>query len=483
MTDPDSNTTTYSYDFDNRQTSEISPTGGITYDTYDLVGNLIETVDPDSQTTTYGYDADDRETGETWVNPAGGTPLDVFTTTYDAAGNVTSIGDANSSYTYTYDADNRLQSDTADYPAASDVPEVTLTYTYDGVGNTASLSDSLDGVISYTYDARNMLASEAQTVSDVGLELIDFTYDDAGNMSDMTRYSDTSGMDEVLATTYTYDPAENLTGITDKLPGGTVVASYAYTLDAADRLMEETRTWAGGAHSDTTDYTYTNNNQLTGVTHTDTSFANESFSYDANGNRNMTGYSTPTGNELTTDGTYDYTYDNNGNLITQTDILSGDETIYSYDFRNRLIEVQQVVSGTTSTLAVYTYDALNRRIGVSEGGSATWTVYDGTSTAPLLDFNGSGTLTARYLNGPSPAGVDAVLARDTPSGGVAWYLADRLGSVGDIVNNSGTVIDHVDYSAFGTPTQTDPSDGDRFEFAGMQYDQVLGLYYDNAAVV
>ena len=132
-------------------------------------------------------------------------------------------------------------------------------------------------------------------------------------------------------------------------------------------------------------------------------------------------------------------------------------------------------------MAQYTYDALNRRIGVTEGGATTWTVYDGTSTDPLIDFDGSGDVTARYLYGPSPAGVDAVLARDTPSGGVAWYLADRLGSVGDIVNNSGTVIDHIDYSAYGQVLdESDPSEGDRFKFAGMQYDAVIGQYYDNA---
>ena len=45
------------------------------------------------------------------------------------------------------------------------------------------------------------------------------------------------------------------------------------------------------------------NNQLTGVTHSNSSFAAESFSYDANGNRTITGYSTGTGNELTSDGT------------------------------------------------------------------------------------------------------------------------------------------------------------------------------------
>ena len=136
-----------------------------------------------------------------------------------------------------------------------------------------------------------------------------------------------------------------------------MVASYAYTLDPANCLTEEVHTWASGSSTDTTDYTYTDNNQLTGVTHSNSSFANESFSYDSNGNRTMTGYTTGTGNELTSDGTYDYTYDANGNMITKTDIATGDELNYTYDFRNRLVEVDQVVGGVESTLATYSYDA------------------------------------------------------------------------------------------------------------------------------
>src|SRR6516164_1244075 len=71
------------------------------------------------------------------------------------------------------------------------------------------------------------------------------------------------------------------------------------------------------------------------------------------------------------------------------------------------------VASSTTAIASYTYDAPDRRIGVTENGATTWTVYDGMS--PILDFNGSGTQTARYLNGPSPSGVDAVLARETSS--------------------------------------------------------------------
>jgi RHS repeat-associated protein len=184
---------------------------------------------------------------------------------------------------------------------------------------------------------------------------------------------------------------------------------------------------------------------------------------------------------LTSDGTHNYSYDNNGNLATRTSIATGNQAIYTYDFRNRLVEVDQVVGGVRSVLAQYTYDALDRRMGVSEGGATTSTVYDGTSTVPLLDFNGSGSLTARYLSGATAVGVDGVLARDTPSGEVAWYLTDRLGSVGDIINNAGTAIDHLDYSAFGhVLDQTSPSNGDRFQYAGMQNDVATGLSYDNA---
>jgi RHS repeat-associated protein len=123
-------------------------------------------------------------------------------------------------------------------------------------------------------------------------------------------------------------------------------------------------------------------------------------------------------------------------------------------------------------LATYTYDAFDRRIGVREGSATRWTLYDGS--APILDFNGSGTQTARYLNGPPVAGVDAVLARETSGGTVAWYLQDRLGTVRDIVNNSGAVIDHVDYNAFGgVVNETAPAAGDRFRFAGVEYDHVI----------
>ena len=158
-------------------------------------------------------------------------------------------------------------------------------------------------------------------------------------------------------------------------------------------------------------------------------------------------------------------------------------TTYTYDYRNRLTEV--TTGGTV--VATYTYNALNQRIGVKDSGTQTWTVYDGKSADanPYADFNGSGSLTERYLFGPgvvNGAVVDEILARTSSGGTTAWYLTDKLGSVRDIVDTSGNELDHIVYDSFGNiVTETNAANGDRFKFAGMQYDATTGQYYDHAA--
>ena len=129
-------------------------------------------------------------------------------------------------------------------------------------------------------------------------------------------------------------------------------------------------------------------------------------------------------------------------------------TTYTYDDRNRLTQV--TVGGTI--VATYTYDALNRRIGFDDNGTQTWVVFDGSSpfANPYADFNGSGTLLTRYVSGPA---IDELFARTSSGGTSAWYLTDRLGTVRDIANTSGTVIYHVVYDSYGnvTPRRTRPT--------------------------
>ena len=146
-----------------------------------------------------------------------------------------------------------------------------------------------------------------------------------------------------------------------------------------------------GADTDTLDYTYTNNDQLTGVTHTNDAFANESFTYDANGNQTGTGYTTSKGDEQTASPGNTYTYDADGNMITDTITSTGDVWTYSYNFRGQMTgAVEKTSGGTVLAQVTYTYDALGNRIGMDENGTQTWTLYDGSD--PIMDFNSSGSL-------------------------------------------------------------------------------------------
>ena len=79
-----------------------------------------------------------EETGETWVNPSGGTAIDVFGYSYNADGELTAVSDDNSSYQYAYNADGE---ETSQGDVGSPhLPTVTLTYGYDADGDRTSMA-------------------------------------------------------------------------------------------------------------------------------------------------------------------------------------------------------------------------------------------------------------------------------------------------------------------------------------------------------
>ncbi len=358
---------------------------------------------------------------------------------------------------------------------------MTLTSTYDSLGNRATLSDGLSsaGVITYSYDSMHQMTGIASSYGGTTGPQVSFTYDNAGRMTKIARtagYVIVSGPFHSMGTltldsTLSYDAASRLTTIIHDGSGSTVLETYTYDYNAASELTAETN------HEGTFSYTYDANGELTGVSNA----SSATYTYDNNGNRTMTGYSTGSDNEITAGAGYTYTYDADGNMTGQTQTSTGDVWTYTWDYRNRLTNVVEKTSGGTVLMTgTYTYDALNRRIGVDETVSGTetktWTVYDGVNA--YADFNGSGTLQTRYLYGPD---ANEILARISASGTAAWYLTDNEGSIRDIVSTAGTVIDHIAYDAYGNVTnESSPSNGDRFKFDGMAWDAAIGLYYDNA---
>ena len=340
-------------------------------------------------TTQYSYDADNREITEKWLPIGGGSAFHTMTLAYDAVGNIASVQDNFSHYAYAYDAVNRVTS--IDNTGTPGSPRVTLTYGYDKNGNRTSLGDSLGGTDSYAYDARNQLNLIAQagtSSSGVAPELVFFNYDQAGNLTSQARYSDIAANSKVATTSYLYDAANRLTSLAHTNAGGAAIASYGYTLDAANRLTSEAHAWNGGNSTDTINYGYTANDQLTSVNHTNSTFANESFRYDTNGNRNAAGQTTSTGNEIQSDGTSNYTYDAAGNLVRKVGIATGIATVNKWDYRNRLIEVDSVAAGVTTVVAAFTYDALNRQI-IEQDSPPLPALGDASFETPSLGSGGS----------------------------------------------------------------------------------------------
>ena len=92
----------------------------------------------------------------------------------------------------------------------------------------------------------------------------------------------------------------------------------------------------------------------------------------------------------------------------------------------------------------------------------------------LDELTRSNQLQMRRLYGDA---VDQLFARENSSGTLAWYLTDRLGSVRDVLNNSSTVIDHIDYDGFGNATETNSANGDRYKWTAREFDGETLLQY------
>jgi len=340
------------------------------------------------------------------------------------------------------------------------VPHLALSYTYDKVSNRLTLSDSSNGGVTYSYDAAERLTGAWMFASgSTSVPQITLGYDLDGQLRVVGRQI---GGTAQITSSYDYTPRNQVKYIQHTSSSAGTLATYTYTYDDALRLT----TYMGP--EGTVTFGYDSTNQLTSASRS----MPESYGYDNNGNRNTGSYMTAAGNRLTFNGTYTYTYDNQGNVLTKFD-SAGDVATYTWDFRNRLTRGQTSGVNLGTHDVTFTYDMFDRRIEKSTSSGNTWTVYDEAN--PYADFSGS-MLQYRYLYGRT---VDALFARfDGTSGNdsTIWYLTENLGSVRQMAKTDGTVTATITYDSFGQIQGT--FIGDRFKFAGREYDSETGLYYN-----
>ena len=477
LTDPVSNATSFAYDALNRMTSETNSLDATRSLQYDATGNLVAVKDRNDRTSRFTYDGLNRQTREEWLDGTG-TPLRTIQFSFDAASQMTAASDPASSYAFTFDAAGRpTQITNAGTPG---VPAVQFALTYDNVNNRLSRAETIAGQAAATegsaYDALNRLTRKTQSGPGTAAKRVDFAYDAASQPTAISRFTDLSATQAVAASSFTYDTAGRLTAITHA-KGPTNLAAYTWAFDSANRLTQ-TSTPDG-----TTTYSYDDRDQLVAADH---SFqTDETYTYDANGNRTTAGYETSENNRLLTDGTFSYEYDGEGNRIRRTENATGTVTEFTWDYRNRLTQVvEKNVGGTVLMDAQYTYDVFDRRIaktvdadGAGPVAPATDRfVYDGPHIA--LQFDGTGQRTHRYLQGPA---IDQILADENATGEVLWPLSDHLGTVRDLADSTGAVVNHLVYDSFGQVTsETNAAIDHLFGFTGREHDDETGLDYYRA---
>lgn len=571
LNDPLNNLTQYGYDKINRLVTENKAASGGGTRTYsrDAVDNLRTLVDRNGRTTTWDYDKLYRPTAESWNGVSGSLGY-----AYDTASRLTGVTDSTAmgtDFQFTYDARGQLQNEQQYHELMG--KNVLFDRDYDAVGNRTKLEANIGGSISgssivggvwdmrnsYTYDAMNRLTYLTQSnrtgANAVAPKQARFAYNAASQLTDLRRYSDTAGSPAALEvhSRLGYDLAGRLTSIahgkTDIAAGETwngtstapaslgannLLAGYFLTYDQDNRVASLS-SWRDAAK---TSYSYNTTDQLTGASSTQIAgltlpFAlpvAETYNLDLNGNRKGSGgasQSSPgTHNRLQTDGTYNYTYDNEGNTTRRTKIVGGQVTDYTWDHRNRLASVTDRVSasGVKAQQVEYVYDAFNQLNGKrvatqfdSSGNVTNWSRYevivwaDGQEVFRFVDSDGQGSQPARIANrylwgdsvdqlladeqyavGSGPAVTDTT-ASPTP-GNTLWALTDHLGGVRDLVDNNGIIREHnvydsfgrlvreVDYNAAGQVISSlDPAAVDSvFGFTGRLFDPHTGLQYNRA---
>jgi RHS repeat-associated protein len=273
-----------------------------------------------------------------------------------------------------------------------------------------------------------------------------------------------------IATNYTYDSLSRLLSVLHQA-GGSTIDGAVYTLDPVGNRSTKQDDLAGV----TTSYGYDKLYELLSATQGGTT--TESYTYDPVGNRTASlaipSYTVNTSNELTSDSSASYTYDQNGNTTSKTD--STGTTNYTWDFENRL---KQVTLPSTGGTVAFLYDPFGRRIqkALTQNGTTTTTnyAYDGDNVVETADQNGN--VLARFNQGQN---IDEPLAESTSSG-IDYYEQDGLGSVTSLTNDAGQLAQTYTYDSFGTTTNASGSVANPFRYIGREFESEIDLYYDRA---
>jgi RHS repeat-associated protein len=489
--------------------AELAPSGGVLSATTsagerwrverDVLERPTRLTSPKQETHRYRYDRVGRVAEE--------TTFDGRTSRYryDRSGRLVRVEHGDDSW-------EEIEHDERGYVLRRRFADATHTWERDALGRpVAAIAEDAAGrvVVEWAWSDRGLLRSEA-----VDGRVVEHEYDALGR-----RIARRLPNGEV--TRYRYDPAGAVIEIGHEgarivierdvlgrerrrrlgVAGLSVTTEYSMDdrpsrrvlVNAEGRTLRR-REWAYGPHArlvratddrfGTTEYEHDLRGRLVG---TRRAAAGELFEYDAAGSlsgrrprRRPAGrpFTHAKGGLLLESDRATYEYDPRGRRRRRTVAHPGGQaavTEYAWDSADRLREVR----ASDGTRVRFAYDVLGRRVckvieAASDAGGAPRRVdfvWDGLELAMELDSSGS---ERSFVHAPGP--FVPVLVRD--AGATRYCITDRLGALGDLVDETGEIAWSGELSPWGELTRSEgAAPPPPFRLLGQYADDETGLLY------
>jgi RHS repeat-associated protein len=402
--------------------------------TYDANGNMLTKRNRSGITITMAYDPLNRETTRTIPDNAAvtGNYARTLQTQYDLLSRKTRLENQGETHfiVHQYDKAGRLDITTDTFGTYS----YPIDYSFDPAGNRTLMTWPGTESVTYTYDALNQMRTV--THSNGGVVLATYDYDQLSRRDLIT-------FGNGVNTNPAYYPDDALQSLVHGGLGGRS-ATFAFGRNWANQIEQTTITantsnaWSEQTFIDkpalaaSTAYVPDRLNRYSSV-------GGAGYSYDANGN-------------LTSDGVYTYTYDEENRLRT----ASG--------------------AGTSVT---YTYDPAGRRRqkAVTGGAFAGTTIYVSDGQEEIEERTAANVLLRKYAYGSSIDDRIAMIG-DVSCGTRCYYQTNHQGSTIALSRQDASLEAAYGYDAFGRSSAS--LGGNPFRYTGRRLDPETGLYYYRA---
>lgn len=461
----------YSYDADGSVTN-ASQGGSSETDTYNGAGQLIEKSYTDgTPTVSYQWGSNGEQC---WMfqggvstascdsppSPTGSENLTTYG--YDTSGNLTSqvTTTSSSASTTTYGYDSSGQLDCLSYPdsgantcSSPGTGIGIVTYSYNGAGQLATMSDWEQNAFSFFYNSAGQICwvstgsasspSCASPPSGTGAVTTAYSYDSNGQLSNSATTSAGSNL-------LSFAVARNTQGfITSETPtvGSTAEATDTYGYNSSNQIASGPITGTSSQNS----YAYSTGGSIT----TDAT-AFQSAAYNSSGELCWTLTASSTnGCASPPSGATTYAYNTDGERTGVTP-PSGNPSSYGWESASGLLTCVNTdgttcsVTSPTSSTTVYSYDGNGLRTSATQNGATTSFAWGQIAGNPSLLTDGTwdslyvpGTASPLEQIGVSSATADMLVA--DPSGNTRGIVQLSSGA------SQGQLVNYTDYDAYGNP--------------------------------